>query len=116
MPNEMGSLHQGRIPSDMALAAGAFWYDMHLLDISGEAGDVICSTKYPKETISALGNNHATNVLAVKVQTVTNAGAGGSDEITLRIGPASILGRVPPIHKIVKTGTGDGLILFTHKT
>jgi len=116
MPNEMGSLHQGRIPPDMALAAGAFWYDMHLLDISGEAGDIICPTEYPGETVSALGNNHATNVLAVKVQTMTNAGAGGSDVITLSIGPASILGRVPPIYKIVQSGTGDGLILFTHKT
>lgn len=116
MPNEMGSLHQGRIPPDMALAAGAFWYDMHELDISGETGDVICATKYPGEVISALGNNDTTNVLAVKVQTLTNAAAGGSDVVTLSIGPASTLGRVPPIYKIVQTGTGDGLIVYTHKT
>lgn len=91
-----------------ALSSIADFYDMKNLDISGEAGNVVIETKYGDGYELKEIHNNGSSVVTIILMTARTP----ATEITLKLAAYSRSGRLPKIHTIKQSGTGDDLLLF----
>lgn len=105
-----GDFRQTRVSKDEAIVSSADWFNMHNLDIAGEAGDVVVATKWTGEVCKGF-HNYGASTATIKVYTVQ----APSTEITLSLSAGGFTGKLPAIETIVQSGTSDDLVVFTQR-
>lgn len=110
----IGHIGHSKPARDYLLASMADWFTIKNLDISGEAGNVVISTKYPGLVCKQIGNV-GTSDATVIVKYDNGLGAAGDDDTFKLAANYGASGKLPPIHTIVKSGTSDDLRLYMQK-
>lgn len=104
-----GDLPKGGNVADGELASIADWYNCVNLDIAALA-DIVVGTTYAGYDLKRIHNNGSSTV-KITFSTVRDP----ATEIVIDLAAYGDTGRLPLVHTIFKTGTGDDLLLFLQK-
>jgi hypothetical protein len=116
--NKGVKMSEGNLRSDdnrRDIASAADWFDMHDLDISGEAGDHVVGgylvvTDWKTGQLCKGFHNHGSSVATIIVKT-----AQGGVDVPIRLDAGGFSGKLPAITHIKVAGTSDDLTVFCQK-
>lgn len=102
-----GNIGSSKVSEREALTSISDWSDHIPLSISGEAGNVVISTKYAGNVCKGFANIGAASgavVFSTKKHPTT--------QITFPLDVGAFSGKLAEIHTIFKTGTSDSILLY----